>query len=198
MLVGSLDDVVCSCVWNTACQYSLRQSCVAVLRFDFEEWERLIGRPFGSRCLGLDAQAPFLIDHQRFDGIRVVVCKRCSFISPLRVLALPLLVMATPVDNVRIENALVDSEEAQGREKIQRIDSSMDTTGGAASSTGVLQNGGGSEVTNGQGVDPVSAVLVGPVGPEIQRHRAIAYLRRRAKQWGRRPERNGPTCGRVA
>ena len=77
--------------------------------------------------------------------------------------------MATPTDSVRIENALVDSEEAQGREKIQRIDSSMDTTGGAASSTGVLQNGGGSEVTNGQGVDPVSAVLSGPVGPEIQR-----------------------------
>ena len=78
--------------------------------------------------------------------------------------------MATPTDSVRIEDALVDNEEAQGREKVQRIDSSMDTTGGAASSTGVLQNGVGSEVTNGQGVDPVSAVLVGPVGPEIQRH----------------------------
>ena len=141
-----------------------------MLRFDLKEWERLIGRPFGSRFLGLEAQAPFLIDQQRFDCIRVVVCKRCLFISPLRVLALPLLVMATPADNVRIENALVDSEEAEGHEKIQRIDSSVDTTGGAASSTLVLPNGGGSEVTNGQGVDPVSAVLSGPVGPEIQRH----------------------------
>ena len=81
--------------------------------------------------------------------------------------------MATPTDSVRIEDALVDNEEAQGREKMQRIDSSMDTTGGAASSTGVLQNGGGSEVTNGQGVDPVSAVLSGPVGPEIQRQSKI-------------------------
>ena len=152
-----------------ACKYSLRQSCVAVLRLDFEEWERLIGRPFGSRFWGLRLKRPFLIDQQRFDGIRVVVCKGAFFISPLRVLALPLLVMATPADNVRIENALVDSEEAQGREKIPRIDSSMDTTGGAASSTGVLQNGGGSEVTDGQGVNPVSALLSGPVGLENQR-----------------------------
>ena len=77
--------------------------------------------------------------------------------------------MATPTDNGSIENALADSEEAQGRERVPRIDSGMDTSGGADSSTGVLPNGGGSEVTNGQGVDPVSAVLCGPVGPEIQR-----------------------------
>ena len=43
--------------------------------------------------------------------------------------------MATPTDSVRIEDALVDNEEAQGREKVPRIDSSMDTTGGAVNST---------------------------------------------------------------
>ena len=67
-----------------------RQSCVAVLRFDLKEWERLIGRPFGSRFWGLRLKRPFLIDQQRFDGIGVVGLQKAFFIiSPLRVLLLP-------------------------------------------------------------------------------------------------------------
>jgi hypothetical protein len=62
-----------------------------VLRFDLKEWERLIGRPFGSRFWGLRLKRPFLIDQQRFDGIGVVGLQKAVFIiSPLRVLLHPL------------------------------------------------------------------------------------------------------------
>jgi hypothetical protein len=54
--------------------------------------------------------------------------------------------MATPIGNGPVDDSLkVDSEEAQGREKVPRVESKMDTTGGDATSSSLVLPGNGGD-----------------------------------------------------